>query len=59
VLEKLSRRYDLFVVLAGHACGYVKRRLESSDISYSHHFLNEPDDVAQYYRAMDIYIVTG
>jgi glycosyltransferase involved in cell wall biosynthesis len=59
VVEKLRQQYDLFVVLTGPARGYVKRRLENSDIPYSHHFLNEPDDVAPYYKALDIYIATG
>ncbi len=59
VVERLRRRYDLFVVLTGPARGYIKRRLESSDIPYSHHFLNAPDDVALYYKALDIYVATG
>jgi glycosyltransferase involved in cell wall biosynthesis len=59
VVEKLSRRYDLFVVLTGPARGYVKQRLESSGIPYSHHFLNDPDEIADYYKALDLYIATG
>jgi glycosyltransferase involved in cell wall biosynthesis len=59
VLEKLSRQYDLFVVLTGPARGYVKRRLENSGIPYSHHFLNDPNELAAYYKALDIYIATG
>jgi glycosyltransferase involved in cell wall biosynthesis len=59
VVEKLHQRYDLFVVLTGPARGYVKRRLESSGVPYSHHFLNDPDEVAPYYKALDIYIATG
>jgi len=59
VVEELSRRYDLFVILTGPARGYVKRRLESSGIPYSHHFLNDPDEVAFYYKALDLYIATG
>jgi glycosyltransferase involved in cell wall biosynthesis len=59
VVEKLRRRYDLFVVLTGPARGYVKRRLESSGILYSHHFLNDPDELAPYYKALDLYIATG
>ncbi len=58
-VEKLRRRYDLFVVLTGPARGYVKRRLESSGIPYSHHFLRDPDDLAEYYKVLDIYIATG
>lgn len=59
VVEKLSRRYDLFVVLTGPSRGYVKQRLENSGIPYSHHFLDEPDDVAMYYKSLDLYIATG
>jgi glycosyltransferase involved in cell wall biosynthesis len=59
VVEKLSRRYDLFVILTGPARGYVKKRLEKTGVPYSHHFLNNPDDVALYYKALDLYIATG
>lgn len=59
VVEKLNRRYDLFVVLTGPARGYVRRRLESSGIPYSHHFLNDPDELAPYYKVLDLYIATG
>lgn len=59
VVEKLKRRYDLFVILTGPARGYVKRRLENSGIPYSHHFLNDPDEIAPYYKALDLYIATG
>ena len=58
-VEKLCRQYDLFVVLTGPARGYVKRRLERAGISYSHHFLSDPDEVAWYYKALDLYIATG
>lgn len=59
VVERLRQRYDLFVVLTGPARGYVKQRLESSGIPYSHHFLNDPDEIADYYKALDLYIATG
>ena len=59
VIEKLCQRYDLFVLLTGPARGYVKQRLERLGIPYLHRFLNDPDEVAEYYKALDIYIVTG
>jgi len=59
VVEKLCRQYDLFVVLTGPARGYVKQRLERAGISYSHHFLSDPDEVAWYYKALDLYIAAG
>jgi glycosyltransferase involved in cell wall biosynthesis len=58
-VEKLRRQYDLFVVLTGPARGYVKRRLERAGVSYSHNFLIDPDEVAWYYKALDLYIATG
>jgi glycosyltransferase involved in cell wall biosynthesis len=59
VVETLSRRYDLFVILTGPARGYIKRRLENSGIPYSHHLLSDPDEIAPYYKALDLYIATG
>ena len=59
VVEKLHQRYDLFILLTGPARGYVKQRLGSSGISYLHRFLNDPDEIGGYYKALDLYIVTG
>jgi glycosyltransferase involved in cell wall biosynthesis len=59
VIEQLAKRYELFVLLTGPARGYVKKRLEEADIPYLHQFLNDPDDVAEYYKAIDLYIVTS
>jgi len=59
VVDKLKQRYDLFVILTGPARGYVKRRLENSGIPYSHHFFYDADEVAQYYKALDLYIVAS
>ncbi|MDD5327104.1 MAG: glycosyltransferase family 4 protein [Phycisphaerae bacterium] len=59
VVDKLKQRYDLFVVLTGPARGYVKRRLEKAGVSYLHRFLAQPDDVADYYKALDLYLITS
>jgi len=59
VMEKLYTQRDLFVLLTGPARGYVKQRLERAGIPCLHRFLNDPDEVAEYYKALDIYIVTG
>jgi len=58
-VEKLNRRYDLFIVLTGPARGYVKRRLEKAGVPYLHRFLAQPDDAAEYYKALDLYLVTS
>lgn len=59
VIEQLAKRYELFVLLTGPARGYVKKRLEEAGIPYLHQFLNDPDDVAEYYKAIDLYITTA
>jgi len=59
VIEKLRREFELFVLLTGPARGYVKKRLEEADIPYLHHFFDNSDDVAEYYKALDLYIVTS
>lgn len=59
VIEQLAKRYELFVLLTGPARGYVKKRLEEAGIPYLHQFLDNPDDVAEYYKAIDLYIVTS
>jgi len=59
VVERLAKRYDLFVLLTGPARGYVKKRLEQIGVPYVHRFLAKVDDVAKYYRAIDLYLVTS
>lgn len=59
VIEKLRLRYDLFVVLTGPARGYVKKRLEKAGVPYLHRFMAQPDDAAEYYKALDLYLVTS
>lgn len=59
VIERLAKRYELFVLLTGPARGYVKKRLEEAGVPYLHQFLNDPDEVAECYKALDIYIVAS
>lgn len=59
VVEKLSKKYDIFVILTGPARGYVKVRLEKAGIKYRHFFLEDPIDVVKYYQISDIYIVAS
>lgn len=59
VVEQLSKEYEVFILLTGPTRGYVKKRLEQAGIPYLHHFLDHPDDVAEYYRVLDVYLVTS
>jgi glycosyltransferase involved in cell wall biosynthesis len=59
VIEQLQKQYDLFVLLTGPARGYVKGRLEKAGVPYLHHFLTSLDELAEYYKAIDLYIVAS
>jgi len=37
----------------------VKNRLEKAGVPYLHRFLAQPDDAAEYYKALDLYLVTS
>lgn len=59
VVDKLKKRYPVFVLLSGPARGYVKKRLESSGIPFRHLYLKNYLNVAPLYRALDLYVVTS
>lgn len=57
VIESLSSRHKIFVLLTGPARGYVKNRLKSAGIPFFHSFVEDADQVEEYYRATDISLV--
>lgn len=59
VIERLSNKYNIFVLLTGPARGYVKKRLENANIPFRHDFLEDPNEVANYFKACDLYMVTS
>ncbi len=59
VLERLSQKYNIFVLLTGPARGYVKKRLEKANIQYSHYYIKNPDDIAIFYKVLDLYLITS
>ena len=58
-VEKLSTDLPIFVLLTGPSRGYVKDRLGKAGIPYKHIFLENPKEIFQYYRALDLYIVSS
>ncbi len=56
---QLAKNHPVHCLLTGPARGFVKRQLERGGISYTHHFLKNPLAVAQYYAALDLYLVTS
>lgn len=57
VIIALSREYPLHVLLTGPARGYVKNRLKSAGVSFTHHMLESPDGLVEYYHACDFYLM--
>jgi glycosyltransferase involved in cell wall biosynthesis len=59
VVEKLAKKYDIFVLLTGPARGYVKNRLFKAGIPYRHDFLENSNNVSNYFKSSDLYMVTS
>ncbi len=60
VVERLAKNYPIFVLLVGPARGYVKLSLERKGIPYGNiGYLKNFKDVAKYYGALDLYLVTS
>lgn len=58
VLSKLSRD-KIFVLLAGPARGYVKRRLKEKNIPYQHIYFKNYTKMPILYNALDLYLITS
>ena len=59
VVEGLSKKYKIFILLTGPARGYVKNRLKEKGIPYFHNYLKSIDNLPLYYNLLDLYIVTS
>jgi len=59
VVKKLAKKYPIYVLLTGPARGYVKKGLEKMRIPFMHRFLKNYLDIAEYYNALDLYLVTS
>jgi glycosyltransferase involved in cell wall biosynthesis len=57
VIEKLSKKHGVYVMLTGPARGYVKNRLKEAKIPYSHIYLKNYYDISQYYKILDLYLI--
>jgi glycosyltransferase involved in cell wall biosynthesis len=59
VVEAVSKKFPIHILLTGPSRGYVIKRLEQAEIGYSHFFLKNPDEVAEYYKCLDLYLMTS
>ncbi|MDD5433768.1 MAG: glycosyltransferase family 4 protein [Candidatus Pacebacteria bacterium] len=59
-VEKIASNFPVFVLLTGPARGYVKAELNKRKIPYkSIGYLDNFEDVAKYYKVLDLYIVAS
>jgi glycosyltransferase involved in cell wall biosynthesis len=58
-VRRLAEHNPVFVLLTGPARGYVRLGLERHGIPYRHDFLCDYRDMARYYHALDLYLVTS
>lgn len=56
-IERLAKKYPLHIILTGPARGYVKQQLSKLNIPYTHRYLDQYEMVAEYFRAIDLYLV--
>ncbi len=50
---------ELFVLLSGPARGFLKKGLEEAKIPYHHVYLNSYPEIADLYRALDLYVISS
>jgi len=58
-VEKLSKLLPVHILLTGPARGYIKKRLDAAQISYTHCYLKNYLDIVDYYNALDLYIIAS
>ena len=58
-MERLSKHFNIFILLTGPARGYVKRELERLNIPYLHKYASHYPDLNKYYRVLDAYLVAS
>lgn len=58
-VKRIHQERPVHILLTGPARGYVKQGLDAIGVSYTHTFLDDFKELAQYYHALDVYLVTS
>ena len=58
-IKEVARSMKIFVLLTGPARGYVKKQLQEAKIPFLHSYITDYKDIARFYRALDLYLVTS
>ena len=58
-VEIIAREIPIVVLLTGPARGYIKSELSKRKIKFIHIFVNSYKEIASFYNALDLYIVSS
>ena len=58
-IELIAKELKIAVLLTGPARGYVKNELSRINIKFRHIYLDSYEEIAAYYQALDLYIVSS
>ena len=58
-IQQLSGRHKMHILLTGPARGYVKTELDKIEVPYTHHVLDDYEEIVDYYAALDAYLVAS
>ncbi len=59
VVTELSQKLPIHVLLTGPARGYVKNTLNTRGVSFTHAYLHDYFEIANYYPLLDLYIISS
>ena len=59
VIEELKKDFKIKILLTGPARGYIKNGLNKIDVPFHHSYLNNYNDILEYYHALDFYLITS
>jgi len=59
VLEELNQEFPIHVLLTGPSRGYVRNRLNRSNIPFTYHYAKNPQELVEFYKVLDLYIVSS
>ncbi|TBR15802.1 glycosyltransferase, partial [bacterium] len=58
-VKELSKSFKVHCLLAGPARGYIINGLKAANITYTHKFLDNYLDIVDFYRSLDLYLITA
>lgn len=59
LMARLQRKRPVMALLTGPSRGYVKTELSKLGVPFVHHYLKNPSDLGDFYRALDAYVISS